>query len=131
MRTRLVVGLSMLIAVLIGTLVLTSFNSPLIAVLAVIIGFVMTAGTILSIQGRTSAIIGGIATFILIFLLSMPITCAGGEGDPTTCSNLLRVPLPGFSGSGQAFSPSYWGPGIAAALAGTLVFYFARRRHAH
>jgi hypothetical protein len=103
---------------------------PLVGAGGFILG--LAAVYVVSLTRRWPLPVGVVVGFLLAFVLFMPIGCVGGApsgaGVRTTCYNILGQVLPGFSGRGPRFSPSYWTPLAAGGLAALLTSVLDRRR---
>jgi len=88
---------------------------------------------VVSLKRRWPVVVSVAAWFATAFLLFMPIGCVGGAASGaasvrTTCQNVVGLSLPGFSGKGPGFSPSYWTPLAAGSVAAAIAFVVDRTR---
>jgi hypothetical protein len=97
--------------------------------------FILGVGalSVVSLRRRWPVIVSVITAFAAAFLLFMPIGCvseaaSGAKGATTTCQNIAGLTLPGFTGSGPGFSPSYWTPLAPGGIAAVAAFVLDRRR---
>jgi hypothetical protein len=104
---------------------------PLVVAGWLILG--VCALSVVSLRRRWPVIVSVICAFAAAFLLFMPAGCvgeaaSGAVGVTTACLNVIGLSLPGFSGSGPGFSPSYWPPLAAGGIAAVAAFVLDRRR---
>ena len=120
-----------LVAVILASVFVVLFGAGYapFALLVAAVGFLLTLAIALSLFGRWHPAMGAAGTFILLFLLLTPAVCAGGSNGTThtTCAAFVGLTLPGYSGTGDRFSPSPV-PSLVIAGAGSAIFYLAVRR---
>ena len=107
------------------------YQWPLVVAGCLILGLGVLC--MVSLKRRWPVVVSVAAWFAAAFLLFMPIGCVGGAASGagsvrTTCQNVVGLSLPGFSGRGPGFSPSYWTPLVAGGVAAVVAFVIDRTR---
>ena len=107
------------------------YQWPLVVAGCLILGLGVLC--VVSVKRRWPVAVSVAAGFAAAFLLFMPIGCvsgapSGAAGVGTTCQNVVGLSLPGFSGRGPGFSPSYWTPLAVGGVAAVVAFVVDRRR---
>jgi hypothetical protein len=89
--------------------------------------FVAVVITFESLQGRMPTALGAAVAFTIVFLAFAPLACTN-TGTETRCEAFLfGVVLPGYSGTGAAFSPGYSAPIVLGAIASLSFVLVAER----
>jgi hypothetical protein len=121
-------GLFVLIASVL--VALRPYQWPLVGAGSFVLG--LAAVYVFSLKRRWPVLVSVVVGFLAAFVLFMPIGCLGeassGADVRTICHNIVGQSLPGFSGRGPRFSPSYQTPLAAGGLAALLTSVVDRRR---
>lgn len=124
------IALGLLVLVASVLVALWPYQWPLVGAGSLILGLAVVY--VVSMKRRWPVLVSIVVGFLAAFVLFMPIGCVGETGSGTdvraTCQNIVGQVLPGFSGRGPRFSPSYRTPLAAAGLAALLTFVLDRRR---
>ncbi len=97
--------------------------------------FVLVLAILSSVSGRWHPVAGAGGAFVLAFLLFAPSLCVSGSDGATLTScqaAFFGVMLPGYSGTGDRFTPSLL-PALSLAViaAGGVLFVARRSRRQH